>query len=106
MPESCQAAHAIGLDWLVITDHSCDLDDVDPDVSPQIRWDRLKADIANPDISPTTSFAVSWVKRSPCLAKEDNYVHMLAFGGMDKMVEGAFLPDQGGFMTEVFQESD
>ena len=39
------------------------------------------------------------------LAKEDTLVHMLAFGSLEKMVEGAFMPDKGGFMTEVLQET-
>ena len=41
-PSFCAAVHAIGLDWLVVTDHSCDLDDVDPDVSSKTRWQRLE----------------------------------------------------------------
>jgi hypothetical protein len=104
VPESCTAAHAVGLDWLVITDHSCDLDDVDPDVSPQTRWERLKADTANPNIS-NNQFRCILGEEITLLGKGDNLVHMLAFGSMDKMVEGAFLPDQGGFMTEVLQET-
>lgn len=104
LPESCEAAHAIGLDWLVITDHSCDLDDVDPDVSPQKRWDRLKADISTPEIS-NDRFRCILGEEITLTSKEENYVHMLAFGGMNEMVEGAFLPDKGGFMTEIFQES-
>jgi hypothetical protein len=104
VPESCQAAHAIGLDWLVITDHSCDLDDVDADVSAQIRWERLKAEVANPNIS-NDQFRCILGEEITLLAKEDTLVHMLAFGSMEKMVEGAFMPDQGGFMTEVFQET-
>ncbi len=104
VPESCTAAHALGLDWLVITDHSCDLDDVDPDVSPQTRWERLKADTANPNVS-NDQFRCILGEEITLLGKGDTLVHMLAFGGMDKMVEGAFLPDEGGFMTEVFQET-
>jgi hypothetical protein len=104
VPESCEAAHAVGLDWLVITDHSCDLDDVDPDVSSNMRWDRLKADIANPDIS-NDQFRCILGEEITLVGKGENYIHMLAFGGMDKMIEGAFLPDKGGFMTEIFQES-
>ena len=103
-PSSCAAAHAIGLDWLVITDHSCDLDDVDPDVSSKTRWERLKADVANPKVS-NDQFRCILGEEITLLGKGENYVHMLAFGGMDKMIEGAFLPDKGGFMTEIFQES-
>jgi len=102
--ETCEAAHAIGLDWLVITDHSCDLDDVDADVNPLKRWERLKADIANPGIS-NGQFRCILGEEITLVCKGENYVHMLAFGGMEEMVEGAFLPDAGGFMTEIFQES-
>ena len=104
VPESCQAASAIGLDWLVITDHSCDLDDFDPDVSLQMRWKRLKAEIASLNTS-NDQFRCILGEEITLLAKEDTLVHMLAFGGMDEMVEGAFMPAQGGFMTEVFQET-
>jgi hypothetical protein len=104
VPASCRAAHAVGLDWMVITDHSCDLDDVDPDVSPQRRWDRLKADVADPDLS-NNRFRCILGEEITLVGKGENYVHMLAFGGMDEMVEGAFLPDKGGFMTEIFQET-
>jgi hypothetical protein len=104
VPESCQAAHAVGLDWLIITDHSCDLDDIDPDVSPLIRWDRLKADVSNPDVS-NDQFRCILGEEITLAGKGENFIHMLAFGGMDKMIEGAFMPDKGGFMTEVFQES-
>jgi len=104
VPESCAAGHAIGLDWLVITDHSCDLDDADPDVSPQSRWERLKADTVNPAVS-NDKFRCILGEEITLASKEDNLVHMLAFGGMDKMVEGAFLPSEGGFMSEIFQET-
>ena len=104
VPESCAAAHAVGLDWLVITDHSCDLDDVDPDVSPQTRWERLKADTLNPAVT-NDQFRCILGEEITLSSKGDNLVHMLAFGGMDQMVEGAFLPNEGGFMTEIFQET-
>jgi hypothetical protein len=102
--ETCEAAHSIGLDWLVITDHSCDLDDVDPDVSPQKRWDRLKDDVSNPDIS-NDQFRCIQGEEITLVGRRENYIHMLAFGGMEEMIEGAFLPDKGGFMTEIFEES-
>ena len=104
VPESCTAGHAVGLDWLVITDHSCDLDDADPDVSPQTRWERLKADTLNPAVS-NDQFRCILGEEITLLGKGENLVHMLAFGGMEEMVEGAFLPLQGGFMTQVLQET-
>jgi hypothetical protein len=104
VPETCKAAHSIGLDWLVITDHSCDLDDVDPDVSPHKRWDRLKADTSNPEIS-NDQFRCIQGEEITLIGKQENYVHMLAFGGMEEMVEGAFLPDKGGFVTEIFEKN-
>jgi hypothetical protein len=104
IPETSTAAKAIGLDWLVITDHSCDLDDVDPDVSPLRRWDRLKTELTSPEIS-NEKFRCIQGEEITLVSGGENYVHMLAFGGMENMVEGAFLPDEGGFMTEVFHES-
>ncbi len=104
VPESCAAANAMGLDWLVITDHSCDLDDVDPDVGPQTRWERLKADTTNPGIS-NDQFRCILGEEITLRGKGENLIHMLAFGGMHDMIEGAFLPNQGGFMTEIFQEN-
>jgi hypothetical protein len=104
VPETCVAARAVGLDWLVITDHSCDLDDVDPDVSPEQRWDRLKAELIDPQVS-NAQFRCILGEEINLLGKGENFIHLLAIGGMDRMIEGAFLPDEGGFMTEVFQES-
>ena len=64
----------------------------------------MKADTANPNVS-NDQFCCILGEEITLLGKGDTLVHMLAFGGMDKMVEGAFLPDEGGFMTEVFQET-
>jgi len=100
--ESRDAAHAVGMDWLVITDHSCDLDDVDADISPQERWDRLKDDVVNPQIT-NKDFRCILGEEITLVGKGETYVHMLAFGSMDKLVEGAFLPYKGGFMTKLFQ---
>ncbi|NIV30477.1 MAG: hypothetical protein GWN58_13560, partial [Anaerolineae bacterium] len=60
LPAARQAGQSVGLDWLVITDHSCDLDDA-------------------------------------------GYpLHMLAFGGLEEMVEGAFLQtDADNFLSDI-----
>jgi hypothetical protein len=112
VPDSREAGLAIGLDWLIITDHSCDLDEPvasfeagDDGAPPDLtRWQHLKAQVASPEISD---------ERFRCLLGEeitlrggdgDRYVHMLAFGAMEEMIEGGFLPkDEGGFMTRLFQ---
>jgi hypothetical protein len=110
VPDSRQAGLSIGLDWLVITDHSCDLDEMPANwdgVFPALpRWDQLKALVTSPEISDD---------RFRCLLGEeitlrggdgDRYVHMLAFGALEEMIEGGFLPDgEGNFMTRLFQEA-
>lgn len=110
VPDTRQAGLAIGLDWLAITDHSCDLDGLPANwdgTSPALRrWDELKAQVASPEISDD---------RFRCLLGEEitlrggdgeRYVHMLAFGALEEMIEGGFLPEgEGSFMTRLFQEA-
>jgi hypothetical protein len=55
-----RAGMAIGLDWLAITDHSCDLDEPDLDDGGLTRWQRLKQDLDRP------TFASCWARRSRC----------------------------------------
>ncbi len=101
VPEARRAGQAIGLDWLVITDHSCDLDETDAGPGNQRRWDRLKADVASPEISDE-SFRCILGEEITLLGQDGKPLHMLAFGALDQMIEGAFLPSEGGgFQMEL-----
>jgi len=85
-----QAAQAVGLDWLVVTDHSCDLDEVDPGHGGLTRWQRLRADLA--DDNP--QFRTILGEEITLAAGGKRLVHMLACGGMEEMIPGAFLPSE------------
>ena len=111
--DSRDAGLAIGLDWLIITDHSCDLDESagsiaapGENVAPATsRWERLKAQVASPQISNEEFRCLLGEEITLRGGDGERYVHMLAFGGMEDMIPGGFLPeDEGGFMTRLFQE--
>lgn len=89
--EARLAGQAIGLDWLIVTDHSCDLDKVDAGQGGRPRWDRLVDDIASPSISDR-SFRCILGEEITLLGARGWPLHMLAFGDMEEMIEGAFLP--------------
>jgi hypothetical protein len=110
VPDSRQAGLAMGLDWLVITDHSCDLDEMpaDWDGTPPVlrRWDRLKAQVSSPHISDDRFRCLLGEEITLRGGEGERYVHMLAFGALEEMIEGGFLPEgEGGFMTRLFQEA-
>ena len=105
VPEARRAGQAVGLDWLVITDHSCDLDEVDPGFGGKTRWERLVAELADPKISDT-EFRVIKGEEITLYSQEGGIVHMLAMGAMETMVEGAFLPsDGGGFQADLARKA-
>jgi hypothetical protein len=89
--EARKAGQAIGLDWLVVTDHSCDLNAEDDGYGGMERWDRLKADVASPQLSDE-QFRLILGEEITLLGSAGSPLHMLAFGSMENMVEGAFLP--------------
>jgi len=97
------AAMAIGLDWLVITDHSCDLDDRDDGATSPTRWERLKQELARWSLSNY---------RFRCILGEEitlhkgniGYLHMLAFGGLRCLIEGGFWSDEDRLVKRVAQE--
>jgi hypothetical protein len=94
VPEARNAGKAIGLDWLVVTDHSCDLDEpAEAGDGPgnQRRWDRLSEEVASPEMSDDT-FRFILGEEIALLGKAGKPLHMLAFGAMSEMIEGAFLP--------------
>jgi hypothetical protein len=91
VPEARRAGQAIGLDWLVITDHSCDLDEVDDRLGTQRRWDVLKREVANPSISDD-HFRCILGEEITLLGAAGAPLHLLALGSLEEMVPGDFLP--------------
>lgn len=94
IPETRAAGQAVGLDWLVVTDHSTDLDEIDAGYGGQSRWERLKTELSNPDISDD-QFRFILGEEITLIGRNNGFVHMLAIGNMDQMIEGAFLPESG-----------
>jgi len=94
LPETRAAAIGIGLDWVVVTDHSCDLDEVDAGDSPgRSRWERLKAELAAAGLSDST-FRFILGEEITLAGKDEKYVHMLAMGDLQALIPGGFLPDK------------
>ena len=105
VPEAREAARSVGLDWLVITDHSCDLDEVDAGFGGKTRWERLKEDLTSSQVSDD-SFRCILGEEITLVGAGERYVHMLALGSMDDMVEGAFLREQSEvFEARLFKEA-
>jgi hypothetical protein len=105
VPEARKAALAIGLDWLVITDHSCDLDEKDAGYGGSTRWERLKAELTLPSVSDD-KFRCILGEEITLVGRGEKYVHMLAIGAINEMIEGAFLPDNGaGFQAVLARET-
>lgn len=87
------AGRAIGLDWLSITDHSCDLDDQDPEDGGMTRWQRLERDLAKPEISDH-SFRMIPGEEITFRSAAGGYVHLLAMGSFKEMVPGGFWSEE------------
>jgi len=98
LPETRTAGLSIGLDWLVVTDHSCDLVLKDEEGSGLSRWDRLKADISSPKLSDER-FRFILGEEITLVGHDEKYVHMLAMGGMQDVIQGAFLPDDSSSLA-------
>ncbi len=94
VPDTRAAAEAIGLDWLVITDHSVDLEDGNPyweDRLTQSRWDDLGLEISKNSDERVRLLRGEEVTLLGQPGKGDDTLHMLVFGaGFDKLVPGAF----------------
>ncbi|RPI84961.1 MAG: hypothetical protein EHM41_12045 [Chloroflexi bacterium] len=91
LPETRGAALSIGLDWIVVTDHSCDLVLKRDGESGLSRWDLLKAEISSGLSDECFRFILG--EEITLIGRGEKYVHMLAMGGMQDMIQGAFLPD-------------
>jgi hypothetical protein len=89
--EARRAGRAVGLDWLVVTDHSTDLGEVDAGHGGRRRWERLVDDIASPSVSDA-DFRCILGEEITFLGAKGWPLHLLALGDMADMIEGAFLP--------------
>jgi hypothetical protein len=95
VPDTRAAAEAIGLDWLVITDHSVDLADENPywedRLSGGSRWDDLGLEV---QASSDDRFRLLRGEELTILGRPglgDDTLHMLVFGDQfDKLIPGAF----------------
>ena len=94
IPDSRAAAQAMGLDWLIITDHSVDLADNNPywaDQGGGTRWDDLgrEADIYSDERFQLVRGEEVTLLGDP--SKQDDTLHMLVFGAnFTTMIPGAF----------------
>jgi hypothetical protein len=93
IPETRAAGKAIGLDWIVITDHSTNLDEIDPGYGGKTRWERLKTELSSTEISDD-QFRFILGEEITLIGKDYRLVHMLAMEALDQMIEGAFLPEE------------
>jgi hypothetical protein len=93
------AGHALGLDWLVVTDHSCDLDDLDP---PQAgsRFERLRTEIAGL-AAADGDFRIIQGEEITLANDEKWYVHMLAIGGLTDLIPGGFWPEGDSILNSI-----
>jgi hypothetical protein len=88
-----QAARAVGLDWLVITDHSCDLDERDDGSGSPTRWERLRDELAKSSISDKR-FRIIPGEEVTLFNSVGGYVHMLAMGSLRELVPGGFWSEE------------
>ncbi len=94
LPATRQAAQALGLDWIAVTDHSCDLDEIDPGNGGKTRWQRLKAELPGPQGSLSDKqFRFLLGEEVTLIGTGECYVHMLAFGNLQELIPGAFMPN-------------
>jgi hypothetical protein len=91
------AAECIGLDWLVLTDHSVDLDDENPYFAGRggdSRWDALGEDVAQANSQGTVRILRGeevTVLGKTGLPGGSNILHLLVFGSqLHKLIPGAW----------------
>lgn len=94
IPDSRTAGRAIGLDWLIITDHSVDLADNNPywlDPQADTRWDDLGRETATYSDEKFRILRGEEVASLGHPSKQDDTLHLLIFGtNFTKMIPGAF----------------
>lgn len=97
VPDSRAAAECIGLDWLLLTDHSVDLDDRNPyfeDRQSDTRWDEMGREVeevsAQGSVRLLRGEEVTVIGR-PGFPGESNTLHLLVFGAEPgKLIPGAW----------------
>ena len=94
IPDTRAAGQSMGLDWLIVTDHSVDLDDKNPywlDKGAESRWDDLGREV---EAFSDDGFRILRGEEVTALGqpgKQDDTLHMLVFGThFQKMIPGAF----------------
>jgi hypothetical protein len=97
------AGQAIGLDWLAITDHSCDLDDRDDGPGSPTRWERLKEELRTLPAA-TPPFQVILGEEVTLSNARKGYVHMLALGALDALIQGGFWSEDDEVVTTIAAE--
>jgi hypothetical protein len=84
-----RAGRAIGLDWMAITDHSCDLDEPDLEDPNLMRWERLRQELGKWSVS-NHRYRMLLGEEITLVNSRGGYVHMLALGPLHDLIPGAF----------------
>ncbi len=96
VPDTRAAAEGMGLDWLVITDHSVDLKDdnfywADTTPAPGDRWQALGAEVQNNSDARFRLVRGEEVTVAGKPGAGSDLIHLLVFGdGFEEMIPGAF----------------
>ena len=101
VPDTRAAAECIGLDWLVLTDHSVDLDDRNPyfeDRQSDTRWDEMGREVEEASSQGSVRLLRGeevTVIGKPGFPGESNTLHLLVFGAKaGKFIPGAWARSQ------------
>lgn len=93
MPDTRAAAECIGLDWLVITDHSCDLVDANSyweEALADSRWAELGLEVEAHSDDRFRFLRGEEVTVLGVPGEGSDTLHMLVFGhALDKFIPGA-----------------
>lgn len=103
IPDTRAAAERIGLDWMVITDHSVDLADENPYWETKLtghRWDDLGLEVQNSSDDRFRLLRGEEVTVIGMPGKGDDTLHMLVFGDQfHRVIPGAFAKES--LLSEV-----
>ncbi len=86
-----EAGTSMGLDWVTITDHSFDLDDVRSGASSNDKWDALKEDVRQYYIDP---FKLILGEEVSAGSSDGNNIHFLVYG-LSPYGRDSFIPGDG-----------
>ncbi len=94
IPDTSAAAKGMGLDWLIVTDHSVDLENTNPaweGQNPKDRWDTFCQEVKNNSSDKFRILIGEEVTVMGRAGKGTDIIHVLVFGGnFTKMIPGAF----------------